>query len=176
MRPRHHRHPRQDERSFSIKVASRAISGQTQTGRLLPTIPLAATKLWAIEKKRLNQEKSKASQDAHGQSKPYPQQSGTVATTISEQRQSPSDNYKGKDARCSSIAYASRYKRKRRSHCIRSQRQAEPTCDAWLGNSAENQSWAYIKRKWLPKRKRLPVKHSACQATFSPQSCTINHR
>ena len=105
-----------------------------------------------------------------------PNKSASVATKISEQRQSPSDNYKGKDARCSSIAYASRYKRKRRSHCIRSQRQAEPTCDAWLGNSAENQSWAYIKRMWLPKRKRLPVKPKACQATFLPQSCAINHR
>ena len=76
VRPLYHEHHRQEERSLFIEVASRAISGQTQTGRLLPTIPSAATKLWAVEKKRLNSEESKASQDAHGQSKPHPQQIG----------------------------------------------------------------------------------------------------
>ena len=84
VRPLYHEHHRQEERSLSIEVTSQAISGVTKAGRLLPTIPSAATKLWAVEKKRLNPEKQNAKMRKDSPDH-VPNKAASVATTISEQ-------------------------------------------------------------------------------------------
>ena len=164
MRPRHHRHPRKDERSLFIEVTSQAISGVTKAGRLLPTIPSAANKLWAVEKKRLNPEESRKPRCARTvqtmsptkrhQSPLKPANKGKVHRTTIKER----------DARCCYTTYASQYKRKRRSLRIRSQRQAEPTCDAWLGGSV-------IKDVALEKKKVACQAFSLSSNLFTSSMC-----